>query len=554
MKLLNQKVLLVVLFVIFLFLRLFVDSTYTILGADNLKFLELSKRFPNHTLSNNQLYLQHPPLYPYIIHFFNLFFHDDLIAAVVVSLISACLSFFFLYKLFMMLSNDFYVSFTAMIFFTLSVELIEASHAVLRESFVIMLIYAAIYYYIKSIKLNEPKSIIIATIISGITSLTTDYVIFLLPVFALSYIFFTSKLNIKKFIFPNLKYAILPVLAIILLYMTFWLGLRYYQFSTNEYYPSGLEGTPVSTKNFGIRQLIDPKSFPDYEPAHGISTPIKNIAYNLGYMFNVEPFDIPRGLNFSSINYLLFPKHIAYMIIIYLPLAIFALLGFVFTIKDLINSKKLCNNTNLFLIFLFLIFISSLILQKSSATSPRWLIPAYAFLYYFIAYGLVNLFKKFKIFQFYNKLIIGIVILLLLLIPFWYYQHNNFVLFNKKFVLAQNTADFINQNLKEDDVVMAQPGYNYKLIHLTGRRMVGLPTTSANLMNLIKYYDVGYLIFGRFYTWDYYKYNQETVEFIRNNPDKFKLIATIKEDYGDLFNKEDKARTDEVYVYKVLRN
>ena len=43
------------------------------------------------------------------------------------------------------------------------------------------------------------------------------------------------------------------------------------------------------------------------------------------------------------------------------------------------------------------------------------------------------------------------------------------------------------------------------------------------------------------------------VEYIIKNPDKFKLIATIEEDYSNFYDKKDVARTDETYVYSVKR-
>jgi len=43
----------------------------------------------------------------------------------------------------------------------------------------------------------------------------------------------------------------------------------------------------------------------------------------------------------------------------------------------------------------------------------------------------------------------------------------------------------------------------------------------------------------------------DSVEFIRNNPDKFELIETVQEDYSEFYVEEDLASTDEVYIYKV---
>ena len=97
---------------------------------------------------------------------------------------------------------------------------------------------------------------------------------------------------------------------------------------------------------------------------------------------------------------------------------------------------------------------------------------------------------------------------------------------------------------------MAQPGYNLKLIYLTGHRMVGLYPRPEKLDYLIDYYDIKYIIFGRIYT-DIYYFDLDSIEFIKNNPNKFELIATIQEDYSDFYVEDDPARTDEFYIYKV---
>ena len=115
-RLFNRRNIIIALFLVFLFLRLFVSFSAELLTADTLKFLETSKSFPNHTLYNDQLYLLHPPFYPYTIHFFALIFHNEYIAAVFISLISSIITFFVLYNLFMMLSRNFNLTFFVLLF------------------------------------------------------------------------------------------------------------------------------------------------------------------------------------------------------------------------------------------------------------------------------------------------------------------------------------------------------------------------------------------------------------------------------------------------------
>ena len=414
MKVFTKRNIIIVLFVVFLFLRLFVNNSSVLLGADPLKFMELSKNFPKHTLYNNQPYLLHPPFYPYVIHFFDLFMEDH-IAAILISLISSVITFFVLYYFLMMLTKDFNLTFFVLLFFTLSVGFIIASRAPLRESFVIMLMFLTFYFYVGGVKFNDKKSIIIATIFGSISAITSDHVIYLIPALVLSYIIFNKeKINIKKFKFPNLKYIILPLIVIMLFYGS-WTFAKYYQYSQYDYYPNGRSGGPLDTRNFGLYQVIDVRTFEGYQIPYytpGIFSNVKSYAYNFGYMFDIEPFSIPIGLNFTTMKFLLYPNHIFYMFAVYLPLFLILLYGLYHIVKDILRSKKIHNNVNLYTVLLFIIFVSPI---TNKVTSARHMYISYVFLFYFISYGLIILFeKKLKL----HKLISVITILLLFIIPF----------------------------------------------------------------------------------------------------------------------------------------
>jgi len=551
-----RKKIIIALFIVFLFLRLFVDLPVVLLAADSMKFLNLANHFPYHTLSNNQLYLQHAPVYPYAIHFANLLIKEDYLAAIAINLVAACIMFFVLYRLFMLLTNNFGITFIVLLLYTLSVDLIIASHKVTRESFVVMLLISSIYFYVKGVKFNSKKSIIISSIFGGIVGITTDHVVFLFPSFALSYIFLNSrKINIKKLYFPNIKYAVIPVIITLAFYAS-WLGVRAYQYSAHEYYPAGLEGSPLRIKNFGLFELINPTFFDEYESKAGIQTPdvishFKKYAFLVGYMFNIEPLSIPRGLNLTTMKFLLYPQHVIYMIFLYLPLAIIAIYGFIFIMIDFYKNKKIHNNINLYILSLFIIFMFP-ITQK--VTDSRFIYTAYIFLFYVIAYSIIALLKRIDLFKKNAKILsIVIIALLLLLTPVWYHKNNYFVFLTKKYVFSEKTGDFINKNIKKTDAIMTQPGYTYKLIYMTGNRVIGMPPKSKDLLPFLEYYNISYVIFGRYYTFDKYHYNADSVELIKSSQDKFKLIATIKEDYTKYTNPKDPASSDEVYIYEVKK-
>ncbi len=543
---------LIVLFVLFLFLRLFSNSSIALLGADNVKYMETSKRFPAHTLYNNQLYLLHPPLYPYIVHFFTLIFQEDYIAAITLSLLASIITFFIIYKLFMTLTDNFSITFFVLLFYTLSVSFIEIAKGALKESFVVMLVLLAIYFFVDGIKSSRKRSIILASIFTGLLSLSSDHIVFLAPALILSYLFFNpQKINIKPFNFPNLKFLVLPMLIIFLIYGS-WSAVKFYQYSTHEYYPNGVEGTPISTKDLSLMQVIDPHNFEDYNLPYistGAIATLKKLAFQLGYMFNMEPFSIPPGLNFSNYTLFLSPWHLLFMAIIYIPLFLLFVFGFMYSLIVFSKTKKLHENAQIYIMLLFFLFLIPI---KQTIVSPRYLLTAYIFFFYFIGYGAYLLFKKELSRKAYIAFFLALF-LLVLIIPIWYANNGQFIFFTKKSVAAQNTADFINKNIDKDAGIMAQAGYTAKIIYLTGYRTVGLYHKPEKLMEVIDYYNVSYVVFGRFYTWDQYQYSIDSVNFIMQNPDKFELVAKIQEDYSQFYVEGDKKRTDEVYVYKVNR-
>ena len=551
-KLPIRRMLVIALFAVFLFLRLFVSHDSVLLSSDNLKFMEAAKNFPYHTLYNGQIYLLHPPLYPYAIHFFTLIFNDDYTAAVVISIISAIVTFFVLYHLFMMLTGDFSLTCLILLFFTLSNSLIVSARVVARESSLIMLATSSIYFYIKGVKSNNKKYILFAALIGSALAASSDHVVFLFPALILSYIFFNrEKVDLRRFSFPNIWGIILPLLIISLFYGS-WTLVKYHHYSNSEYYVNGYEGTPVNTRDLGLLQLISPQNFEDYggtDVETGTISAIKRTAFNLGYMLNMEPFSIPRGLNFSTMGYLLFPRHIAYMAIIYLPLSLVALFGIVRIIYHFIKTRKAYGNVGLYALFIFLIFAFP-ITQKFS--SPKYVLVSYIFLYYIISFGLISLLQKIRKWHFYGKYTAAALMLLLLLIPFWYYYNPNFVFSLNKFISAQKTGDFINANIPKDAVIMAQPGYTAKLIYLTGNKIIGLHHDPEKLPYLIELYNVSYAVTGKFYT-EARGLSRESVDHIMDNPEKFELIGAINEDYSGFFVEEDFARTDRTYIYKIKR-
>src|SRR3990167_7477151 len=121
-----------------------------------------------------------------------------------------------------------------------------------------------------------------------------------------------------------------------------------------------------------------------------ILSQMKKIVFNMGYMINMEPFSIPRGLNLQTKEFLLKPWHIFYMILLYLPLAILCIYGFWILGRSSIPPKKE-NFPFLFLILLFLLFLLPL---TQKLVSPRYIFHAYPLLYLIAGFGMVSLYAQ----------------------------------------------------------------------------------------------------------------------------------------------------------------
>ena len=266
-----QRLPLMAIFALFVFLRIFSGSEYYFIqGGDAARYLELAKNFPHHTLDNNQLHVLHPPLYPYAIHFFSFIFEDHA-AAIAVSLFASILTFFILYRLVLLLSNNIYITYFTLILFSLSQIYIDVAANVLKEPLAVMLALGAIYFYLEFLVHNKKNHIYYSSIFSFFLGITTDHAVLLIPSLIAAYLLFkNSKKSLKAF---------LPLASVIISY-GFWILIKAYVYSTNDFYPASLDGTIVSTSGWGLKQLLSSQYFPEmkelipfglsFEPLHYI--------------------------------------------------------------------------------------------------------------------------------------------------------------------------------------------------------------------------------------------------------------------------------------------
>ena len=527
-------VILMLLFIAFITLRIFVNSQYYYISGDEGKYLTLARHFPYHTLDNKSLFLLHPPIFPYIIHFFSFLF-KDYIAGITVSIISSIISFVLIYKLLSLFIKDFYVIAGTLLLYTLSVGGIFLSQNVLKESFTVMLFLASIYFFIRGISQNK-KYLVHSSILGAITALTIDHVIFLFPTFMIAILFFHNKKTTK------LLYAILPILVMLIFY-SFWPYTRFYIYTNNDYYSTGIDGIIEKVNDFGIKQILNPVFFPE-TAVYGGFTPsdLKHYAFVFGYMFNILPFSIPLGVTNEIFLVLLKDK------LFYFKLLSYGFMFFLFlystfnVIKKYNYERKIKNNYNLFFILIFLIFLFPITQQSSSF---RMVFTSIIFLFYFISLGFVQFFGKFK------KLIILFIFLLILFVPFWI-KNNPYLVFElDRVVEAEKTAGFMNKLPK--DGIIAQVGYSPELNYLTDKRIISMPSNPQNLNFILKRFNISYVVYGQHYWAEVSEknkdkiFNYETIKYVQENPEKFRLIAVIKEDFKNL-DKE-----DEMHIYEVTQ-
>lgn len=549
----RRSMLVGILFILFMTLRLFTSESEILLSSDHMKYMEAADSFPNHLLYNHQVYLLHPPGYPYLIHLFSLVTGDLFTSAVLISLLASAATFFIVYNLFMLLTGSFRISFLVLILFSLSDSLIIAGQVALREAYLIMLMLGSLYFFLTALKKKDWKLNIIAALLGGVLAFSSDHVVLLIPALVLAYLLFSpEKVDALKFKLPYLAWVILP-LAIIGLVYGGWSVFKYDQYSQSDYYPNGYEGTPIRTDDLGVLQTISPQFFDDFHGSRFADSDFvataKRLAFNAGYMLNLEPFAVPPGLNLSTMSFLLKPHHVIYMIVLYLPLAFLVVLGMGRILKDTWRERVWWNNEKLFLLGLFALWAFPVTQQLAS---PRYILASYIFVFYFIALGLITILEWKGRPSLIDSIVKAFAVSSIILIPAWLLLHPHFVLAAEPVLSARPAAGFINANLPHDAVIMAQPGYGVKLAFQTDNPVIGLHAVPSRLDEIIKRFDVSYVVAGKRFTYDMLQLSRDSVEYVREHPERYRLIANLSEDYSAFFTEDDPASSDEIWIYEVL--
>lgn len=514
------KILVGLLFLAFLLPRAFVSSSYCLISMDEAKYLGLAASFPTHTLFNNQLYLVHPPLFPYLIRFFSLFSPDH-VAGMAVSLLFAVVSFVAMARLFHLLGKGPCWMTIALSVLALSSLHIPTSRVIYKDSMFLGLFLLSLALYLEGLVRGRPGYLLIAGISGGTCCLTSDLGVYLLPCFVFGYAVFRSKTTRMKDILPAFLIAFLPYCA--------WLLVRLAVYGLNEYYPAGVDGTLEYVRDFTLSQLFTPRYFPatstmfDFSPRLDIFTFHGNV-YPLSPLFNIP---------------------LAAHLVVYALVAYAA----VDSVVRAVGRRKIRGNPSLFFSILLVLFALPMVFRPE----PRFVIPILLPMGYLLAEGITLLAGRLprgnRIVQ---CVALAVVVFALAGAANYVVQNTHLIFTLRKEVEGEKTARYL-EGLPGDGV-MAQVGYPPELAYLTDKRVVALPPSPEKLDDFIRRYEIEYLLYGQHYwaaiseanapnIWCY-----ETIRHIRENPERYPLLKVIDEEYASV------RWPDRVFVHSVRRN
>lgn len=506
-------------FVLFLLVRVFVTSPDCFISMDEAKYLALARVFPYHTLFNNQLYLVHPPLFPYLIRAFSLAI-PDYIAGMTVSLIFAVLTFVVMVRLYRLFGQGRYWITIALFVLAASPLHIAASRVVYKDSMFLGLFTLSLYLFIRGVIQPSGRHLYGAGLVGAVGCLTSDLALSLLPCFAAGYIIFRHpKLRIGTVI---RSVAVLPVAY------GCWLLVRIIVFKNHIFYPVGVDGTIEYVRDFTLRQLFTPRYFPATATIFNFSLDLSEFRINA----NVFP------LTFLPLPGFAYP-------VFYL----FITLTAIYTAIRAMVKRHLRGSPDLFFAVLLVIFALPAVLHPE----PRFLFPILLPMSYFFARGLCLMTEFFPRPVTTKKKMAWITVAVLLIVTAAYLNGSRHLVFlNRKEVEVSRTAHFLER--LPDGGVMAQVGYPPELAYLTGRRVLALPITPRVLDDFIRRYAISYLLYGQHYLapihtddpsliWCYH-----TIKYIRAHPEKYPLLRVVDEVYRS------GAPPDRIFIHEVRRD
>lgn len=529
-------------FFIYVVVRLFLPFRQYWIWGDEAKYLACAKTFPFNRMFNHSYYDFHPVFYPYTIRFFSLFSKDH-IAAIAVSFFSSIILFFTAYRLFAFLSLKKRVIYIALAYMAFNNVLLYLAKIPFRYELFACLFLLSFYMYLKGVTAVKLKYLVLSALFGGLTFMTSDMMPFmLLPIFLGAFFVFGFKLkDTLQVQFKKLS----PIFLIILIYISCVLLPKFMIYSTHTYYAGGIEGRIEKVSEFGLKQLIHPFYFPNAYAVWGKMQ--LSIDLNLLHLKN-KFFSIIELFKYDDAFH-------TWCIFIFITIPIFLMLYRIFSIrnKGILKEYK----RDLYFLAIISVIIYPVIYTGFLARNSIAVVPFFA---YFFAKGVDIFFSagKIKNIAQTNWFKAFLMIVLILLAGMTVKKNRYFIFTLGRIEQCDKVAGVID-NLP-DDGVMAEGLIADALVYNSGKRIVVLPRTpdpaaAKEQINLsIKAFDLHYVVLSEFWKIELNILPYPAVEYIKNGPDKFKLIKTVYERYNNGIRSNIMRNDDTFYIYEVIRN
>lgn len=503
----------VALVLVFLVVRVFVPEPYYFVGVDEARYLGLAQNFPEHKLYSDTLFLQHMPLYPYLIAITDFVLNDLLSSGLFVAFLMSGLTLVVLLFLFKNLKKKNAWLFLFALLFSLNWALAELSRLVFKETTYIAFFWASIMFFWLGLKKSK-KWFWASGVFAALTALASDQVIFLFPIFLLTA--FLTRTNFRQW------QVFVPLIMGGVAY-AFWLVLRLSVYLSVVAAPIGVDGVIEDTTSFGIGQLLSPFSFPESVRLTEAEFTIDfvQMAGAVGYLFNTYPFLITPNLSRTAIDSLFGFGNLFFVLVWYVPVIAWLAWFLWKKAKKVFEKKNYFNNLDV----LFAAYLAILLVPMLTGVGVwRHIILSLIPLLYFETQALFSIFQKFMEKDVVRK---GFVVIACFFVVVWIATHPHLSFAREPIVQGRAVAEEL-KTLPEKGVFV-QTGYSMELAYLLPeKRVYGLVSDINNMKKYLGMFNITYVVLGN-KTWA--PANEPSVKYVRARTDMFFPIKTIKEEY-----------------------
>jgi hypothetical protein len=515
----------ILLALIFVVIRIFFAEPYYYASADEARYMTLARNFPNHTYYANTLYLQHPPLFPYVLALADFIIHNDLVSGLVVAFVSSALLCLVLYRWFLMLKKPGTWIFLYLLLLSINWVLAEMSRLVYKETFYILLFWTAVVFYWFGFKKNN-YWFYISAIPAALLSFTADHAIFLIPTYIITAILYNNK--------RSKLHKYLPILISGLTY-AIWIVIRLQFYLTHTYAPIGVDGVIENVSSFSPMQLLTPVKFPESVKYlyWGSSDLLKFGSF--GYLLNMYPFLITPNLTRDTFLKFANIENAAFILLIYLPLIIILIL---YAFRKVLSLRKRHDKEFICMAAYFLILISPLF---THGAVYRYGVLAIIPLLYFETEALFGIFKKLMDKQYVRA---GFVLFSVLFVLIWIFMHPHLSFTSEKVVQGSEVAKVL-KNLPGDGIFV-QTGFSEEQAYLLPEKHIyGLVSNDTDFIRYLGIFNISYVVLGN-YSWA--NVRMPSIEYLHERPDMFVPIRTVEQIYPLRVN------SDKFVIYQVNKS